>query len=473
MNIHGLAAVFAMLLLAATPAAAEPPGGGAPYGLLVVAQDSAQDSPDQPDAEIDPSTNATDGPGNEEGFLGSWFPTVKPESETGQPEAEDSEAIPADELPEVPRDAQYRVERGDTFKEVLVRAGSAPEDAERAIQALAKVYDPRRLQPGIEVFLQLQPQKQHHAPALLSIDFVADPETDVSVIRETDGAFTARTYERTLTPRLAHGRAVIKSSLYHAGQEAGIPSGVLNSFVNLYSFDVDFQRDVQPGDRFEVMYQKLTTEGGAFVMDGEVVLASMTLSGATTTLYRYKTASGYSDYFDENGQSAQKSLLRTPTDAARISSGFGRRKHPILGFTLMHRGIDFAAPAGTPVYAAGDGVIEKAGWAGTYGKYIRIRHGGGYKTAYAHLRRIASGIAEGVRVKQRQVIGYIGATGRATGPHLHYEVIQNNKQVNPQTIRLAAGYRLKGEELEDFNDSVAEMKEHLEAFHEQVAHKSN
>jgi len=468
MRTYGLAAVLA-LLLAAAPAATQPPGGGAPADAFVVAQDTLE----QPEANFDPSGDSSDGPGDEDGFMGSWFPTVKPDTENGVAEAEDSEAVPTDELPNVPRDAQYRVERGDTFKEVLVRAGAAPEDAERAIQALGKVYDPRRLQPGIEVFLQLQPQKQNRAPALLSIDFVADPETDVSVLRETDGSFTATTYERNLTPRLAHGRAVIKSSLYHAGQEAGIPSGVLNGLVNLYSFDVDFQRDVQPGDRFEVIYQNLTDEGGGFVMDGEVVLATMTLSGVTTTLYRYKTASGYSDYFDEDGQSAQKSLLRTPTDAARISSGFGRRKHPILGFTRMHQGIDFAAPPGTPVYAAGDGVIEKAGWSGGYGKYIRIRHGGGYKTAYAHLRRFASGVAEGTRVKQRQVIGYIGATGRATGPHLHYEVIQNNRQVNPQTIRLAAGYRLKGKELDDFKDSVAEIKEHLDAFREQVAHKAN
>jgi murein DD-endopeptidase MepM/ murein hydrolase activator NlpD len=459
MNIHGLAAAIAMLGLAAVPTAAEPPGSGGPTGTQVAASDTPE------------TITAADDTDREEGFLGSWFPTVKPETDFGYPDVD--EAIPEDELPPVPRDAQYRVERGDTFKAVLLRAGASPVDAERAIRALAKVYDPRRLQPGIEVFLQLQPQKKQSAPALLSIDFVANAETDVSVIRESDGSFSAKTYERTLTPRMAHGRAVIKSSLYHAGQEAGIPSGVLNSLVNLYSFDVDFQRDVQPGDKFEVMYQKLTTEGGAFVMDGEVMIASMTLSGVSTTLYRFKTKSGYADYFTENGSSAQKSLLRTPTDAARISSGFGRRKHPILGYTRMHRGIDFAAPPGTPVYAAGDGVIEKAGWTGGYGKYIRIRHGGGYKTAYAHLRRFASGVAKGSRVKQRQVIGYIGSTGRVTGPHLHYEVLQNNKQVDPRKLRLAAGYSLKGKELDAFKASVTEMKEHLEAFREQVAHKAN
>ena len=187
----------------------------------------------------------------------------------------------------------------------------------------------------------------------------------------------------------------------------------------------------------------------------------MTLSGNTMTLYRFKTESGFNDYFDETGQSAQKSLLRTPTDAARISSGFGRRKHPVLGYTKIHRGVDFAAPPGTPIYAAGDGVVEKAGWAGGYGKYIRIRHNGTYKSAYAHMRQIARGIKAGVRVKQRQIIGYIGATGRVTGPHLHYEVIRNGRQVNPRTVRLPAGNRLKGAELTRFKETVSHIKEQL------------
>jgi len=469
MSNYGLAAALAALLIAVLPATATPQ------------QNAGIDNPENVPANwharvaggFDVAQAAPDDPGFEGGFSGSWFPTVKPDEAVGPPDAEVlDQNIDAAKIPEVPQDAQYRVERGDTFKEVLLRAGAAPDDAERAIRALTKVYDPRRLKPGIEIFLQLQPQKKNKTPALLSIDFIADPETDVAVLRESDGSFTAKTYERTLTPRLAYGRATIKSSLYHAGQEANVPSGILNSLVNLYSFDVDFQRDVQPGDSFELLYQKLTDEGGAAVLDGDVVLATMTLSGVTTTLYRFKTNTGYTDFFDEEGHSAQKSLLRTPTDAARISSGFGRRRHPILGFTRMHRGIDFAAPPGTPVYAAGDGVIEKAGWAGGYGKYIRIRHGGSFKTAYAHLRRFANGVKEGVRVKQRQVIGYIGSTGRATGPHLHYEVLNNGKQVNPQKLRLAAGYRLKGQELDDFKESVAKIKEHLDAYRERLAQKT-
>jgi murein DD-endopeptidase MepM/ murein hydrolase activator NlpD len=435
MRINGIAAFFATLPLAVIPAMAGQQG-------MHDAQEAAN-AAQQAFAQADP-----DGPGYEGGFQGSWFPTVKPETGTEALDATGDEGpIDPGDIPDVPRDAQYRVERGDTFKAVLLRAGASPHDAERAIRALAKVYDPRRLKPGIEIFLQLQPQKKNKSPALLSIDFIADPETDVAVLRESDGNFSAKTFERTLTPRLAHGRAVINSSLYNAGQEAGIPSSILNSLV--------------------------TDEGGTVVSGGDIVVATMTLSGLTTTLYRFKTQTGYTDFFDEDGQSAQKSLLRTPTDAARISSGFGRRRHPILGYNRMHRGIDFAAPPGTPVYAAGDGLIEKAGWSGGYGKYIRIRHGGSFKTAYAHLRRFASGIKTGVRVKQRQVIGYIGATGRATGPHLHYEVINNGKQVNPRKLRLAAGYRLKGEELKKFKTNVAETQERLEAFREKLAQKQN
>lgn len=463
MKFQSLAASLATLIFAASPSTTAP----ARTDALPVAQAAAATGPNTAVA-----LDNTGDPGSEDRFINTWFPSVKPEAEPEDLDKIDAGSpIDSKDIPDVPLDAQYRIERGDTFKAVLMRAGVAPDDADRAIQALAKVYDPRRLQPGLEIFLQLQPRKKNPVPLLASIDFVADPQTDISVLRESDGSFSATTYERSLTPQLSYGQASIKSSLYEAGQDAGVPSATLNALVNLYSYDVDFQRDVQPGDSFEIVYQRLTDEAGAAVMEGNIMVASMTLSGVKTTLYRFKTRSGYVDYFDKDGQSAQKSLLRTPTDAVRISSRFGSRKHPILGYTRMHRGIDFAAPAGTPVYAAGDGVIEKAGWYGGYGKYIRIRHGGSFKTAYAHLRGFASNISEGARVKQRQVIGYIGTTGRSTGPHLHYEVIKDGEQVNPQTLRLASGYRLKGPELTEFQESVRALTEQLESFRDRVAHK--
>ena len=394
----------------------------------------------------------------------TWFPSTNPRA--GDEENADTLSvvpmpIPA-ELPPVAVDTHVTVRRGDTLKAVLTRAGIPGGDAEQAIRALTKVYNPRQLKPGFEIFLQIQPPAHKNGRAsLISIDFIAGPEKDVSVLNEGGGRFTAEVYHRTLTPQLAYGRGTIESSLYLAGTRAAIPAAILTNLITLYSFDVDFQRDIQPGDAFEISYEILNDEAGTPVRNGDILVASMTLSGNTMKLYRFKTESGFNDYFDETGQSAQKTLLRTPTDATRISSGFGRRRHPVLGYTKIHRGIDFAAPPGTPIYAAGDGVVEKAGWSGGYGKYIRLRHNGTYKSAYAHMRQIARGIKAGVRVKQRQIIGYIGATGRVTGPHLHYEVIRNGRQVNPQTVRLPAGNRLKGAELTRFKETVSQIKERL------------
>ena len=400
------------------------------------------------------------------GQFNTWFPSTNPRAEDGE-NAETLGVAPLSKpatLPPVAVDSQVTIRRGDTLKAVLTRAGIPGSDAEQAIRALKKVYDPRQLKPGIELFLQIQPPADKDGKAsLISIDFIAGPEKDVSVINEGGRQFLAEVYNRTLTPQLAYGRGTIESSLYLAGTRASVPAAILTNLINLYSFDVDFQRDIQPGDAFELSYEILNDEAGTPVRNGDILIASMTLSGNTMILYRFKTESGFNDYFDETGQSAQKSLLRTPTDAARISSGFGRRRHPVLGYTKIHRGVDFAAPPGTPIYAAGDGVVEKAGWAGGYGKYVRIRHNGAYKSAYAHMRQIARGVKVGVRVKQRQIIGYIGATGRVTGPHLHYEVIRNGRQVNPQTVRLPAGNRLKGAELARFKETVSRLKEKLVA----------
>lgn len=449
--------VVGTVVLLAMPAQPHSPAAAAPPDSIAGA---AAPSPSNPDAAT-PETQAV-------AELGarwrSWFPIEKPKQPEQNPRTTQEASQPPGDgpAPLLPIDAHFTIRRGDTFKLILTKAGVSATEAERAIRALAKVYDPRRLKPGLEIFLQLQPATDGaKRPNLLSIDFVANYELDVSVLREEDGSFNAETYRRALTPKLSYRRGVIDSSLYEAGVAAEIAPRVLAGLVNLYSFDVDFQRDVHPGDSFEIAYEQLMDESGAPVRDGDIAVASMTLAGKTTTLYRFETKTGKSDYFDENGNSARKSLLRTPTDATRISSRFGRRKHPILGYTRIHRGIDFAAPAGTPVYAAGDGKVEKAKWSGGYGKYIRIRHNKTHKTAYAHLRRFARGIKAGRKVKQRQIIGYVGSTGRSTGPHLHFEVIRNGKQINPQRLRLAAGYKLRGKELKRFRKSLAAIKNRL------------
>ncbi len=232
---------------------------------------------------------------------------------------------------------------------------------------------------------------------------------------------------------------------------------VLIQLIRIFSFDLDFQRDIQPGDQFEVLYDAKLEEDGSLAKSGDVLYAAMTLSGKRTELYGYTPKSGVSDFFDAKGHSVRKTLMRTPVDGARLTSGFGIRVHPILGYTRLHKGNDFAAPRGTPVYAAGDGTIRTAGRKGSLGNYVRIRHNATYETAYAHMDRIAKGIRPGTRVKQGQVIGYVGSTGRSTGAHLHYEVLVNGTQVNPTKVKLASGEKLKGTDLEQFTDQSAEI----------------
>ncbi|MCW5752944.1 MAG: M23 family metallopeptidase, partial [Alphaproteobacteria bacterium] len=208
---------------------------------------------------------------------------------------------------------------------------------------------------------------------------------------------------------------------------------------------------------FQVMFERLTDEQGRVAKEGNITFASMTLSGQVLRYFRYQPSDDReADYFTEKGQSVRKALLRTPIDGARLTSGFGMRRHPILGYTAQHKGVDFAAAVGTPIMAAGDGTVEMAGWNGAYGKYVRIRHNSNYSTAYAHLSRFASDLRQGQRIRQGQTIGYVGTTGRSTGPHLHYEVLINNSHVNPLSVRLPTGRNLEGKELLRFRSQIEE-----------------
>ncbi|MDP6389175.1 MAG: peptidoglycan DD-metalloendopeptidase family protein [Alphaproteobacteria bacterium] len=350
------------------------------------------------------------------------------------------------------------VRRGDTLMALLVKAGMAPGEADSAIRAMAKVYKPRNLKPGQKVVLNLLPETGPGTKTRLqSMHLAASVEREIAVRRVNRSGFVAEAIDLPLTRTLALAEGHIETSLYKAGIGAGTPGTVLADLINIFSFDVDFQRDVQRGDAFAVMYERYLDEAGRMAKNGDVLVAAMTLSGKTTHLYRFETDDGTTDYFDAKGQSARRALLRTPIDGARLSSGYGRRRHPILGYTRMHRGLDFAASRGTPIYAAGKGVVEVAGRNGGYGRYIRIRHNGTYKTAYAHLRRFARGVRKGRRVRQGQIIGYVGTTGVSTGPHLHYEVFRAGRQVNPRRLKLPSGRKLKGAELHRFETVRAEL----------------
>ncbi|MCH7936425.1 MAG: M23 family metallopeptidase [Proteobacteria bacterium] len=246
---------------------------------------------------------------------------------------------------------------------------------------------------------------------------------------------------------------------------------MLAELIRAYSWDVDFQRDIRAGDRFEVMYERFFDgpgddkrgDKGWLVYSGPILYAALTLSGKRYPIYLHATKDGDSDYFDDRGQSARKALMRTPIDGARLSSGFGRRRHPILGYTKLHRGVDFAAPRGTPIYAAGNGVVVRSGRNGAYGNYVRIRHNGRYSTAYAHMRAINKSARRGKRVKQGQIIGTVGSTGRSTGPHLHYEILAGGVRTNPMKVKMPSGRRLKGEALENFQVARAVIDEKFAA----------
>ena len=244
--------------------------------------------------------------------------------------------------------------------------------------------------------------------------------------------------------------------MYNSALNLSIKPNVIIEFARLYGFQVDFQRDIWKDDSFQIIYEEYINEENKVVDTGEIIFANLNLQNQDLQLYKYEYDKNKIDYFDENGKSIRKTLMKTPINGARLSSSYGKRKHPILGYTKMHTGTDFAAPMGTPIMASGDGKVTKAGWCGGGGNCVKIKHNSTYQTVYAHMSKFGRGIKRGVRVKQGQIIGYVGSTGLSTGPHLHYEVIENGKKINSQKLKLPSGKILKGTERRNFE--VAKIK---------------
>jgi murein DD-endopeptidase MepM/ murein hydrolase activator NlpD len=377
------------------------------------------------------------------------------------------------------------LDSGETLAGVLTDAGATSADASAAVTALAKVYDPRQVRAGMTLqvtFAALKPQQavaqityspppganndstgdedgsdsavQPAAVApvgkLLSVSFSPTIGQDVSIARDASGAFSANAAQQTLQAQYHRAGATIDSSLYLAAMQAGIPAKVVVEMIHMFSYEVDFQRDIKPGDSFQVLYSYYYTPTGQAAKEGEISYATMKLGSRVVTLYRYQPKGDTVDYFDSKGQSAKSMLMKTPVDGARITSGFGMRFHPILGYTRMHKGIDFGVPIGTPVMAAGSGTVEESGWKGGYGNFLMINHGNSYETAYGHLSRFATGIHPGSHVHQGQIVAFSGSTGESTGPHLHYEIRINKQQVNPLQVKVAHGRALAGHDLRGF-----------------------
>jgi murein DD-endopeptidase MepM/ murein hydrolase activator NlpD len=354
---------------------------------------------------------------------------------------------------------QVTVRRGDTLIDILNRAGIGPGEAHAAVESLQTVYDPRRLRAGQELSIRAGTGRpEADARRLLSLDFDLDFDHSVRVTRGENGRYAAAKMARPQRRDLVHRAGTIDDSLYMSAERAAVPNDVTISLIKLFSWDVDFQRDVRRGDQFEALFEEVSLEDGSGgTRGGDLLYAALSIGGQLLEGYRFEPEDGEFEYFDRNGRSLRKFLMRTPVDGARLSSRFGMRKHPILGYTRMHQGVDFAAPTGTPIYAAGDGKVAIAKRNGGYGRYIRIRHNGEYSTAYAHLSRFAKGITPGRRVKQGQVIGYVGTSGRSTGPHLHYEVLRNDTQINPLQVKQPANQQLAGATLERFRAEVTRI----------------
>lgn len=340
----------------------------------------------------------------------------------------------------------FTFKRGDTLSHAFSSLNISENNIFGFINKLKSVFDPKKIRVGQEIKIYFQ---KNDDKIINGIAIYVDKIKSIEVFKnKTD--FILNKYQEPTIRTFHKASGEINSSLYMSAKNAGMPIPVLMEVVKLYSFDVDFQREIRSGDSFEVMYQLQHTKSGDLVSSGPVIRSVLTLEGERLTLYRFEYEKGYFDYFDSDASSVRKALMRTPLDGARISSVFGKRKHPILGYTKMHKGVDFAAPRNTPIFAAGDGIIELSRKNGGYGNYIRIRHNSDYKTAYAHLARFGKGVKEGKRVQQGQVIGYVGTTGRSTGPHLHYEIIFRNKQVNPLKVRMPKGVRLKNHDYDLF-----------------------
>ena len=340
----------------------------------------------------------------------------------------------------------FTFKKGDTLSHAFSSIGVSEREVFGFINKLKNEFDPRKLKIGNKIKLYLNKENPKVVEGIaLHLDKVRSIE-----VFKIDNNYILNKYKEPIVVTFHKVSSEIDNSLYISAKKAGLPISVLMEVVKIYSFDVDFQREIKSGDAFEVLYQVHNNKSGEIVKTGPVLRSVLVLGGERLPLYRYEYEEDYFEYFDSEANSAKKALMRTPLDGARISSVFGKRKHPILGYTKMHKGVDFAAPRNTPVFAAGDGIIEYAKRNGGYGKFIRIRHNSDYKTAYAHLDRYAKNIREGTKVKQGDIIGYVGSTGRSTGPHLHYEIIFRNKQVNPLKVRMPKELKLNNQDYDSF-----------------------
>ena len=349
------------------------------------------------------------------------------------------------------------VKPGNSLQGILAKEGIDQKEINKINSLLKQKIKLINLQVGQKINLLL---KKENTKILLSrLSFSLNEITNVYLFENNEQNYNIKIINKILEKKNYLAKGVIKNSLYSSAQKQGVDPEIIIEFARIFGFEIDFQRDIRENDEFQILYERFEDDDGEVQKNGEIIFAYMNNNGKEISLYRFKDQKNNIGYYSKDGKSIEKALMKTPINGARLSSSFGLRKHPILGYNKLHQGTDFAAPKGTPVMASGSGTIEMASWNGAYGKYVRIRHNSTYKTAYAHLSRFGKKIRRGAKVQQGQIIGYVGSTGRSTGPHLHYEVLVQNKRVNSQRLKLPSGKNLAGKEMQIFENTKAQIEE--------------
>ena len=362
----------------------------------------------------------------------------------------------------IPNKKIIKVVAGDSLQKILLKEKISKEEVNKIYQKIKGIIDLTKIRQGQTITIVFRTKQ--NKPSISRITFQVDElSTAYIYYRNKTDDYEVRLNQKNLEKVNFLAKGIIVNSLFASAQKIDVDAEVIVEFARIFGFEIDFQRDIQKNDEFQIFYERFEDDEGENFKNGNILFAYLKNSGREIKLYRYKDSKNNIGYFTPDGKSIEKALMKTPINGARLSSGFGFRKHPILGYNKLHQGTDFAARRGTPVMASGSGTIERASWFGAYGKYVRIRHNSTYKTAYAHLSKFGRNIKAGRKVRQGQIIGYVGSTGRSTGPHLHYEVLVNNKRINSQRLKLPSGKKLSKNEMENFNlekqriDQLAEI----------------
>ena len=346
---------------------------------------------------------------------------------------------------------ELKARNGDSIQRILYEQKISPTEVNNVLNALRREYNIGALRNDQKVYLIVKRERNGNFVSRLTVNI--DNITTVHVFLNKDNVYETKRVTKILTKKNHLVETTIDRGIYRTAKQSGIENSIVAQFARLYGFEVDFQRDLKKNDKIKIFYERYLDDDGVSQRTGNIIYSEISNDKKNITLYRYEYPNGRIAYFTPDGKSIEKSLMRTPINGAKLSSRYGFRIHPILGYNKMHQGTDFAAPVGTPVMASGAGTVEYSGWKGGYGKFISIRHSPVYQTNYAHLQDYAKGIRRGTRVQQGQVIGYLGSTGSSTGPHLHYEVIVNGKKENSQTLKLPSAAPL-----EDNNKNFFEIQ---------------